>query len=139
MERALDPEVTCSPCTVDHSKPPLGDSLPFRSFLNPPTHPVKNVSKGLRRLTLGGTRQSSGLVLATSFHGSTLYFTLECQLLAYGFSLLRVAFSWSRGVYLYDEGLLLECAGGSQLCSSQVPSGMRSSGLAIPGMDVKRL
>ena len=99
MERALDPEVTCSPCTVDHSKPPLGDSLPFRSFLNPPTHPVKNVSKGLRRLTLGGTRQSSGLVLAMSFHSSTLYLTLECQLLAFGFSLLRVAFSWSRTVY----------------------------------------
>ena len=48
-----------------------------------------------------------------SFYSSTLYLTLECQLLAFGFSLLRVAFSWSRGVYLYDEGLLLECAGGN--------------------------
>ena len=139
MERALDPEVTCSPCTVDHSKPPLGDSLPFRSFLNPPTHPVKNVSKGLRLLTLGGSHQSSGLVLATSFHGSTLYLTLECQLLAFGFSLLRVAFSWSRGVYLFMKVFYWNVPVASQLCSSQVPPGMRSSGLAIPGMDVKRL
>ena len=69
---------------------------------------------------IGGTRQSNGLVLATSFHSSTLCLTLECQLLAFGFSLLRVAFSWSRGVYLHDEGLPLECAGGSQLYRSQV-------------------
>ena len=58
---------------------------------------------------IGGTRQSSGLVLATSFYSSTLYLTLECQLLAFGFGLLRVAFSWSHGIYLCDEGLLLEC------------------------------
>ena len=86
---------------------------------------------------IGGNRQSNGVVLATSFHSSTLYLTLECQLLAFGFGLLRVAFSWSRGIYFHDEGLPLEYAGSSQLYSSQVPLGMRSSRLAIPGMDVK--
>ena len=104
MERALDPSVTRSLRT-----PETIPSLPLRSFLNPTTHPVKNFSKGLRRLTLGGTCQSSGLVLATSYHSSTLYLTLEYQLLAFGFGLLRVAFSWSHDIYLCDEGLLLDC------------------------------
>ena len=134
MERALDPPAPCH----SGSRRPVRDFL-LRSFLlDPPTHPVKNVSKGLLRLTLGGTRQSNGLALATSFRSSTLYLTLlECQLLAFGFGLLRVAFSWSRGIYFHDEGLPLEYAGSSQLYSSQVPIGMRLSRLAIPGMDVK--
>ena len=119
MERALDPSVTRplrTPATIP--------SLPLRSFLNPPTHPVKNVSKGLRRLTLGGTRQSSGLALAASFHSSTLYLTLECQLLAFGFGLLRVTFSWSHGIYLCDEGLLLECV---QQPALQLTSSIRNA------------
>ena len=97
---------------VPFRQPATSPRLLLRSFfLDPPTHPVKNVSKGLLRLTLGGTRQSNGLVSATSFRSSTLYLTLlECQLLAFGFGLLRVAFSWSRGIYFYDEGLPLEHA-----------------------------
>ena len=93
MERALECRRRSIPAAGNHSKPPSPQ------FLDPSTHPVKNVSKGLRLLTLGGSTQSSGLVLAASFHSSTLYLTLECQLLAFGFSLLRVAFSWSRTVY----------------------------------------
>ena len=57
---------------------------------------------------IGGTYQSSCLVLARSFHSSTLCLILECQLLTFGFSLLRVVVSWSHVAFLYDEGLLLE-------------------------------
>ena len=109
---------------VPFRQPANQAEAPSPQFLDQSTHSVKNVSKGLRRLTLGGTRQSSGLVLATSFYSSTLYLTLECQLLAFGFGLLRVAFSWSHGIYLCDEGLLLECV---QQPALQLPSSARNA------------